>query len=425
MLATLAAIARIVIEQWTANERLPFPLVQVHSALVEPPAPGRALNRMFRSPLLWIGLLGVLSIHMLSCLNAYFPRNVPKIPLQFDLTSIMSEEPFVYLRAKLKKATLSFTVVGVTYFIRSRAAFSLWATFIIVNLVDMQAGMRQQEMPSDAWADQHLGACLAFVIGILWIGRHHWMRVLRDAFGRTSRDQRQYAAAFWVATIGVTVMLGWLIALGVLWWMAAAIVLFIVAAHLIVARVVAETGLPFYRTTISTSQIYTISPPKWFNARDIYFAAVYSVLGPLTTRDGLTTFATNGLGVCRKAGVSERSGGKVGAVIAWTLIVGFVIAAFTTLHCQYSYPTPASQEASPARNFFGAEWVPRRDVATQVDDFARGRFAPKQYSPGLQMGIGFVTTVLLEIAARCDMRAGRFYPWDTSPAGTGAFVENA
>jgi hypothetical protein len=424
MLATLGAVARIVIEQWTANERLPFPLVQVHSALIEPPAKGRGLNRIFSSPLLWIGLLGVLAIHMLSCLNAYFPRNCPKIPLQFDLTSILSEEPFMYLRPKLKKATLSFTVVGVTYFIRSRAAFSLWATYIIVNLVDMQAGMRQQEMPADAWADQHLGACIAFVIAILWIGRHHWMRVLRDAFGRSEPAERRYAGAFWVATIGVFVMLGWLIVLGVHWWMAMAIVLFIVVAHLIVARVVAETGLPFYRTTINTSQLYTLAPTKWFTARDIFFAAVYNVLGPLTTRDGLTTFATNGLGVCRNAGVTERSRGRVGGVMAWTLIAGFVIATVVALHCEYSYPTPASQEASPVRNFFGAEWVPRRDIAVELDDHARGRFAPKQHNPGLQMGIGFCTTVGLEIAS-WEFANWPFLPVGYVTAGHGAFVENA
>ena len=158
---------------------------------------------------------------------------------------------------------------------------------------------------------------------------------------------RQYAAAFWVAAVGIAVMLGWLIVLGVHWWMAAAIVLFIVAAHLIVVRVVAETGLPFIEPR-SAPRRFTRSARRNGLMRDIYFAAVYSVLGPLTTCDGLTTFATNGLGVCRKAGVSRAQRRKVGTVIAWTLIVGFVIAAFTTLHCQYSYPMPASQEASPA-----------------------------------------------------------------------------
>ena len=35
-------------------------------------------------------------------------------------------------------ASLSFTAIGITYFIRTRAAFSLWATFALVNVVDVE-----------------------------------------------------------------------------------------------------------------------------------------------------------------------------------------------------------------------------------------------------------------------------------------------
>ena len=80
-------------QQWMTNERLPFPLVQVQAALIESPAPGFALNKLFRSPLLWIALGGVFAILMLSCLNAYFPRYFPTIPLKYDFRGILSEEP--------------------------------------------------------------------------------------------------------------------------------------------------------------------------------------------------------------------------------------------------------------------------------------------------------------------------------------------
>jgi hypothetical protein len=424
MLATLAAMARLLIDQWAVNERLPFPLVQVHAALIEQPAPGRSLNAMFRSPVLWIGLGGVLAIHMLTCLNAYFPRHFPAIPLRFDLTNIFSEEPFIYLRPKLKKALLSFTVVGVTFFIRSRAAFSLWAVFIIVNLIEMQQGMRQYEIPSAAWQDQHLGSCVAFIGGILWIGRHHWMRVLRSAFGRRDHGERAgYAASFWIAVAGTAVMLGWLWIVGVHLWVAVLIVAFILAAHLVVARVVAETGLPFYRSGINASQVYGNFSPQNFSTRDIYFGSVFNVLGPLTTRDGLTTFATTGLGVCKATGVEDGGRRRLGGAIALALIVGFFVAFFATLHCQYSYPTPGSQEARPQRNYFGAEYIPRRDVASAVDQFAQGRFAPKQHNPYVHMSIGFVATVLLQVASL------RWAAWPLLPVGYvasyGAFVENA
>jgi hypothetical protein len=423
MLATLVAMGRLVLEQWATNERLSFPLVQVQAALIEPPSRGKAFNAMFRSPLLWIALGGVFAIHMLSCLNAYFPRYFPNVPLRYDLTAIFSEEPFYYLRSDLKKAMVSLTVVGVTYFIRSRAAFSLWATFIVMNCVDVYTGMRRGEVSSLARADEHLGACLAFILAIAWIGRHHWLAILKGALGRDA--VRGYRGTLLTLIIGIAVMLAWLCAVGVKPWMAILIVVFALAAHLVVARVVAETGLPFYRAGISVSQVYTNLPTSWLSARDVYFAQVFTVLGPLTTRDSVTTLAQHGLAVSEQAGLGAvpRQRGGLGMVIGWALFVGCLVAAPATLYCHYTYPTPASAEARPARNYFGAEYVPQRDVRNPVNDFARGRFPSKPYDPAAHVAGGFAITALLEFLSL------RLASWPFLPVGFvashGAFIGNA
>jgi hypothetical protein len=373
---------------------------------------------MFRSRLLWIGLGIVIAIDLLQCLNTYSPKHFPTFPLRYDFTGLFSEEPLSFLRLRLKKSGISFIVVGVTFFIRSRAAFSLWATFLILNLIDVQQGMRQSEMPLGAWQDQHLGSCIAFLGGILWIGRHQWIGILKGSVGIGS--DRRHSFTFWVAVGGVTIMIGWLCFVGVQPWMAGIIVLFIVASHLIVARVVAETGLPLYRTGLATSQVYTNLPINWFKARDIYFASVFNVLGPFGTREGLTTFATNGLAICKKLGVLPK---WLGWVIVLSISLGLLAATFATLYCQYSYPTPASAEVSPARNYIGAELFPTRDMASSVDQFSHERFAPKQYSTSEHIAIGFGVTVLLEIASL------RWAAWPFPPVGYvasyGSNVENA
>jgi len=423
MLATLAAIARLTFEQWAQNERLPFPLVQVQSALLQPPPKGRALNDIFRSNVFWIGLAIAFVAQGLSCLNTYFPKNVPKIPLSYDFTGILSEPPLFYLNTKLKKAALSFTVVGVTFFIRSRVAFSLWISFIIVNLVEVQYSMRQGEMPGAAWQDQHLGACVAFIGAIAWIGRHYWIRVIKSAVG--AGKDRSAAIAMWIAVVGVIVMIGWLRVVGVQLWIAMLIVAFILMAHLVVARVVAETGLPFYRSGIAVAQIESLMPVKWFGLRDIFFSCIYTVLGPITSRDSLTTFTQQGLGIYDKAAGTPAKKGRsgLGLVIAWSIILGFAVAAFSTLYCQYSYPTPVAADQVPARNYFGAEYIPKREVANPLDDFSRGRFTPKQHNSYVHLSIGFAVTCGLEAAAMY------WSGWPLLPVGYvasyGAFIGNA
>src|SRR5439155_21731391 len=113
MLATLAAIARMVFAQWSANERLPFPLVQVQAALIEPPRPGKGLNDLFLSPWLWVGLGGVFFIHSLSALNSYQPRYFPTISLGYNFTGLFADPPWFYLDEKGKVATVAFVVIGV------------------------------------------------------------------------------------------------------------------------------------------------------------------------------------------------------------------------------------------------------------------------------------------------------------------------
>jgi hypothetical protein len=187
--------------------------------------------------------------------------------------------------------------------------------------------------------------------------------------------------------------------------------------------VLAETGLPFYRSVIAVSQAYTSMPIRWFSARDIYFAGVFTTLGPTTTRDGLMGFAMHGLGVAREAGVSERDRRRLGWVIAWALLVGFLFAGVATLKCQYSYPTPALPDTVPARNYFGAEYVPKRDINNPMLDYGRGKFAPKPSSTPLNLGIGFGATVLLQLGTL------RWASWPLLPVGFvtsyGPFMGNA
>lgn len=422
MFTALVCLGRLVLEQWQLNERLPFPLVQVQADLLADPAPGHVLNDLLRRRSMWIGLGIVTAIHGLTILHSYQPTYFPRITLGYDFTTLLADGPLQYLRTKVKASQLSFMVIGVTYFIRARVAFSLWGIFLLVNFVDVAHGVRGSSMSSAAWADQHLGAALAFALGIFWIGRQHWARVLRNAIGRGADSS--YRLTFWLAVAGLVVMAGWLVVVGVQVWMAVLIVLFTLLAHLVVSRVVAETGIPFYRSSVQVSQVYGSLPPTWFSGRDIWFSGVGTVLGPLGSRDSVMALTQQGLGIAERCGADApgRHRRPLAALVGWSLLLAFGVSAVTTLYCQYTYPTPILREIVPQGNNFGAVYVPERDVIDPFVSHAEGRFPPKQHSTPLHVGIGFVVTALLQLGAL------QFANWPLLPVGFvashGAFIAN-
>lgn len=420
MITTLVSLARLVLPQWADNERLPFPLVELQVALIQPPQPGRALNELFRNRLLWLAMAAVMVIHGMTILSTFFPKQVPQLPIGYDLSGVFADPPMSYLRTKVKAASLSFIVVGVTYFIRSRAAISLWGIYLIINLVDVQAQMSNRSVSGAAWADMHLGACVAFVIGMAYVGRHHIATVIRNSFGR---GEKTYRLSFWLAVAGIVVMFAWLAVVGVRPWVSVLIVSFIVIAHLIVTRVVAETGLPFFRCGIVPSQVYTALPHSAISGKDVYFATVFNILGPLTTRDSMMTQTMHGMNVARECGVGETSRVRLGATIAWAFVVGIVVATITTLVIHYNVPTPPTRDISPAGNNFAAIYVQQRDMVNPLKDYATGSFADRGHDPATFMGIGFVVVGALQVLSL------RFAGWPFLPVGFvasyGAFIQNS
>jgi hypothetical protein len=309
----------------------------------------------------------------------------------------------------------------VTYFIRSKVAFSMWGTYLLLNLWTVQRQMMGAEFTTDAWSDLFLGASAAFVLGFVWIGRHHWARIIQNAFG--AGTDSTYRLSFWLATAGTAVMLGWLWVVGVHLWTAVLIVLFILMSHLVISRVLAETGLPTYRAAMGVSQVTRLFPISWLSARDVYFGGVFTALGPLTTREGVMPLTMHGLGACETIEPEQRNRRGLGVVVAWALLLGCLVAAAATLYCHYSYVTPAHEGGLPAGNEFGAERVPKREMAEPLQYYTQGKFKPKAHNVPLYMSIGFGATLLLQIASL------RWVSWPLLPVGLvtsyGAFIETA
>jgi hypothetical protein len=405
LFATLLAISAIVGPQWAYNERVSFPLAQVQLELIEPPAPGRALNELFRSRLFWLAMFGVIVLHSLRGLNAYFPKQVPVVPLSFNLNGDLTNEPWVHVSGYVKSGTIFFTFIGLTYFIPARVSFSLWGTFLLVELVNFHQAAAYSPIPAEAWIDQHLGAALAFVVAIGYVGRRRWREVLaclrpgrRAARGGPGiLPVPRFAAILMIA--GPLVMLEWLTALGVQWWMAILIVLLLLIAHLVVARVVAETGLPFIRSYVNPLQVVTNLPVGALTGRDVFFSGVFTMNGAINTRESLLGYAVHAEYIADAVPSLHDRPRTVVALIGWGTFLGAVVSAAASLHCYYRYSTPLAPGASGPLNVFGSQIWPASLIAAPLQQFSAGRFPAKPYNPWLHIGAGFCITSLLEMAA--------------------------
>ena len=417
LFATLLAISVIVTPQWAKNERVSFPLAQLQLELIEPPARDRMLNELFRSRLFWTAIGLVMFVESLRGLNAYFPKYVPVIPLSYNLSAVFSAEPWSHLSWYVKTGTIFFTFIGLTYVIPLRISFSLWATFLLVQVVNLYQSAHFSPISDDAWFDQHLGATLAFVIGFLYVGRNRWRDIGRCLW-RGKRTLLHHPGALPMSRVAAVIlilgpiaMLGWMIALGMHWWMAGLILVMLLVAHLMVARVVAESGLPFVRCYANPLQVVTNLPTGILNGRDVFFTGAFSLNGSLATRQSLLAYATDAEYVADETpGLKDRPRTMM-MLVGWGVLLGSMVYAIASLHCYYRYSTPLAPGATGPLDGVSMYYWPQYYLAQPLQQFSSGHFPAKSYNPWVHIGAGFGITALLEIATL------RWSSWPFLPIG--------
>ena len=400
-LLSIIAMVWIFRRQWSVSERLPFPIASIEASLIAEPPAGRAFNELLASRLFWIALVGVVIWQSFLGLNKYFPRYVPLIPLSYNFFDIMADKPWIYFNPYIKSATVYFTFIGIAYFIQGRISFSLWATFLIADLVNVQHRIYQNDLNGDAWRDQHLGASLAFVAGFLWIARQHIAAVCRQMIfrpgGTVLTREENYRWPAYLLLTGTVVMGAWLLFVGVQFWFTILLLALILMAHLVTARVVAETGLPFVRADFTMVQVYSNMNPRWLGPRDLFFAAHAYVFGPVATRESAAVFAQQALVTADQSGVdTARLRRQLAGVIVWSLLLALVASAIGSLWTHYVYATPiALQSQHPVLDPPAMDRA-RSEMVDPMVRHADGSFAPKAHSPLTQFSIGVAVTGILQ-----------------------------
>jgi hypothetical protein len=379
--------ALIVRYQWVENERLAFPLASVYVSLIETPERGKMLNTLFRSRGFWLAAGVVFVLHGFNAMHQYVQK-WPAIPLGYDLNAIFSDAPWVYMEWTVKRATLFFCIIGFTYFLSSQVAFSLWFFFLLINAVaKMVAGARQFELTGGMLRDQLFGALIPFVLAILWVGRAHWMMVLRQMF-RGQRDDEPigryvpYALAGWGLVLAMGIIVGWLVTAGTTVIGALVIVLMIAMLYLALARIVCETGLIFVQIPLGLSRPFIFASaamPDLISVKTTpqTFLLANMMHGMFTNdiRESLPAFATTAVKVADdtaygRPGVTWRSAFPFALVIGLALVFGYVVSGASMLYTEYTFGAMIDKQGSTPINSYGVTHIISQVTDPSTDYFS-------------------------------------------------------
>lgn len=416
----------IVRRQWAENERLPFPLADVYASLIEAPAPGKAFNALLSTRSFWVVAWTIFAIHGINALHVYAPRFWPQIPLGFDLNTLMTGA-LAHTDWQFKASTIYFCVVGVTFFLQTQIAFSLWFCFILYNVASMILGSYQATISGGMKDDQIYGALLCFAAFTLWIGRQQWLLIARQMLrgprpGEAQGRYLPYRFAGWGFVAALAGMIGWLMAAGATLTAAAVLVGGIMTLLLVMARIVAETGLVFAQVTVPPFHPWLLLAHAFDGAAAVRTTHTSMLLSTLTStvyvrdlREALPVYTTNALrvGDTTAFGSVTRWTGAIAftGALALALLIGWVAAGSSMLFMQYSYATTLDRNPRPI-NEYGTTNSPKHWTLDPPRDYRPPGVGGQQaHDRATHVGVGAVITGAL------GWLRLRFMHWPLHPVG--------
>ena len=411
--------------QWVENERLQFPLTTVYLSLIETPAAGKALNPLFRSGLFWIAFSLIASIHLFNGLATYFPRFFPPIPLSFDISNILTEEPWRYCDWEFKYQHISFIVVGLTMFMQTRTAFSLWFIYVLVQVAQMIAGMRQSQISEPMTFDQLFGAVVVFGGMLLYVARHHLLAVLRQMVGPGRCDDPRgrylpYRLVGWGFMFCQFLLVAWLVAAGATVIGAVIIDGMLMLLFVILARIVADTGMIHPVLPVPISHPFDIAATAFpslphTGAGSHFFARLFSGMLTHDMRQSLPPFAQHALVVADHGAYSRSTNWRKAVsfigVLVLSLVVAYFVSGAATLYTHYSYAATLDRSnRSPLDAWVGSSMV-QYIVMDPAVQYTTTGIQAVPHNRLLHIGIGAAIT-----AALGSLRLS-FAGWPLHPVG--------
>lgn len=338
------ATAMVVHRQWSHHERLRYPVADFANQLVELDPSGGPPS-IFTNKFFWAGLAIAMSIRIINGIYAWYPGSI-NIPLVFNFAQVTQKWPIL---TQAPQAEAIFVprifpiVIAFTFFLATEVSFSLGISQIAyavlgITLVGYGVDMSMDNIVGGGMGWMRTGSFVAFGLMLLYLGRRYYRDVLIGAVTFRRRGSVEpyagWAARVLLVTIPLLVYL--LIRLGLPWPFAVMAVPLLMLAFVVVARIVAETGL-FYVLPSWTplGALLGLFGPMALGVKGIIITAMFSVILLLNPSAQLLPYLINGLKVCQHNGVRIGRAGMASGIV---FVLCVAIAVPVALWAVYNFP---------------------------------------------------------------------------------------
>ncbi|MBN1864946.1 MAG: hypothetical protein JW808_08600 [Victivallales bacterium] len=345
-------LALAVHRQWSKHEQLPYPLVKFASALL-PENRTRNMGEVFRNRIFWMGCGLVLVIHLNNYARVWFPEMI-LIPTVFDFTSLATAFGIEGVWGPYN-FRMYFSVIAISYFLASDVGLSLGLSPMLYPLV--RTFFAKQGISLSGGGQQAperfvlAGGFMGMFGAIIYTGRYYYWNTLKKVFG-TPGSVEVSKDSVWGMRVFMLSMLAfvfWLSRVGLDWQVGMLLALLFTIFYLVMARVVAETGLLFFQPFWMPSAVLVgLLGTRAVGTETTMIVFMVSVFFLVDPREAFMPFASNALKLIDQHRVKLVPGTSwLAAAICMGLFVGITM----TLYFQY--------DKGAMRDSWGSDLVPK------------------------------------------------------------------
>lgn len=445
MTVAVICLSLVVHRQWTAHERLRYPIADFATTLLSRPE-GSAVPPVFRNKLFWIGAGVVVAIHVVNGLNKWHGGRLIEIPLNFSFRTVFETKWPILTKFPWSPQLLSLrlfpVVIGFSYFLASEVSLSLGLSqllFIAPCLVLITHGvdMSSHYVGGGAGGWQRFGSYLALALIMLYTGRRYYWGVLTSAlsFRRHEAVEAHVAWAFRLLVLSVAGMVLLAVGQGLAWSLAILTFLLIFVMLISATRINAETGLFFVQPRWQPLGVlvgffggYALGPEAM---------VIIGLLGMVLCLDvsqALMPYFVNSLRICENVGIRpSRAAAPAGGAYALAMVVGVAVAMWTSYN--FGFKLDWSKNRAPkdsfevvSRELTGVRLAGELEASRQLSPLERlAAYRPqKKFLVAAGIGVALVLVVgLLRLRLPWwPLHPVMFLVWDTHPMAqfSGSFL---